>query len=135
MATVMNRALLLGVMSERRWGQSDLARAANIPQSTISRLLSGAMEPSGATVGKLLDATGLSYDRLFTNDVILADQYLTTTQVAERLGTSRKYIHRLVWRGELNAIRMGQSSRAPMRFTEVEVSRFLSKQPQAGRAS
>lgn len=135
MATVMNRALLLGVMSERHWGQTDLARAANLPQSTISRLLSGAMEPSGAAIGKLLAATGLTYDRLFTNDVILADQYLTTAQVAQRLGVSTKYVQRLVWRGELSAIRMGQSARAPMRFTEVELSRFLANQPHAGQAS
>jgi excisionase family DNA binding protein len=131
MAVVMNRARLLGVMTEKRWGQTDLARSANIPQSTVSRLLSGAMEPSGPTIAKLMDCTGLRYEELFTNDVVMADRYLRTAEVAKRLGTSTKFVTRLVWRGELHAIRLGRSARAPMRFAEAEVTRYLSTRQDA----
>jgi excisionase family DNA binding protein len=129
-ATVMNRSRLLDIMARRGWSQSDLARAASLPQSTVSRLLSGAMEPSGIAIGKLLSATGLRYDELFTCDVVAAEKYLTTSEVAARLGCNPRYVQRLALRGELRGIRLGSSSRAPFRFTETELARFVSEQRQ-----
>jgi len=130
MAAVMNRSRLLDVMNRRQWSQSDLARHANLPQSTVSRLLSGAMEPSSGTIGKLIAATGLAYDQLFDNDVVAAQRYYSTQEVAARLGCSVRMVQRLVLRGELKGIRLGQSSRAPFRFSDVEVSRFVAEQRQ-----
>lgn len=128
MSAVLNRAVLLATMARKGWNQSDLAKAANMKQPTISRLLSGAAEPSSDTIGKLLLATGLRYDQLFNEDTKAPDRLYTTAEVADRFGLTPAYITRLVQRGELHAIRMGTSTRAPRRFSETELARFLSQQ-------
>jgi excisionase family DNA binding protein len=54
-----------------------------------------------------------------------APKLLTVEDVAERLGQSKWTIYRKVASGELPAVRLGSSSRAPLRISERELQAWL----------
>ncbi len=55
---------LLGQLAHRGWSPADLARAAGLQQSTVSRNLSGERHPSPETVKRYARVLDLSEDHL-----------------------------------------------------------------------
>jgi excisionase family DNA binding protein len=51
--------------------------------------------------------------------------YLTTRQVADRIGATSQYVRELIRIGALDAIDLGHGPRASFRISEASVARFL----------
>ena len=69
---------LYALMAERRWSQSDLARAAfginpksGLPRGrdAISKYIAGAIMPTPKSLGKLADALGMDPEELLPNSI------------------------------------------------------------------
>lgn len=63
---------LVDLRKRKGWNQLELARAAGIPQPTICRLESGAIEqPKLATITKIAKALKVSIDYLVSDDYVI----------------------------------------------------------------
>ena len=69
--TPFNTARFRADMELRGWFQIDLARVAQLPQSTVSRFLGGAVR-SPRTAKKLADALGQPVARYYRNGRLAA---------------------------------------------------------------
>lgn len=65
------RDWLQGELNRREWRATDLARKADIDNGMISRILSGAREPSVKTLEKIADAFSLPVDEVMQRANIL----------------------------------------------------------------
>ena len=63
-----------------------------------------------------------------TNDCLLSK-----ATVMERLGVSEKTLRRLIRKGRLRVVKMGQTS--PLKFRQLDVARFLESSVVTGAAS
>jgi excisionase family DNA binding protein len=61
---------------------------------------------------------------------LIHTRLLTPTETAAILNCSRRWIYRLVAEGELPAVRLGDSARAPMRLRSRDLSAFLKETSQ-----
>jgi transcriptional regulator with XRE-family HTH domain len=64
--TKLRREVLYNYIERRNISQNGFALKAGISSGYIAQLLSGKRTPSGRVRQKLLHATGLSFDELFT---------------------------------------------------------------------
>jgi excisionase family DNA binding protein len=60
---------------------------------------------------------------------------LTTDEVAERLQVNRKTVYRLIWAGQLPAVKLASRGRGALRVREDELEAWLTSDPEGAAAA
>ncbi|MBC6450924.1 helix-turn-helix domain-containing protein [Actinokineospora xionganensis] len=96
--------LVATARGRRGMSQRELAQAAGVPQSTVSKIESGQRQPSVAMLERLLEATGFSLQTRLTNTIrpsLLLNRYSDeVTKVFTRFPLAQVWVFGSVARGD-----------------------------------